>query len=160
MSARDAQRLAAGLDEDERAARAATQWPWKMESNASDPYWNGRDWEFGENASSRNRVGLSWRVWAKGGGGLTALTMTCGESDSGGRAKADMAHIVRHDPSHVLADIAAKRAILALYEEFTARRDQRQAHPQYAVEMACEVLESVVKALAGVYQDAPAETVT
>lgn len=70
---------------------------------------------------------------------------------------------VHHTTARARRDIAAKRQILALYEEFAAELDRQLADPACkaagpGIRTGTEVLGQVVKALAGVYQDAPAET--
>lgn len=72
------------LDEDEEAAMAASsRVPWKMRDHESD-YWM-----------------------------ITGTDGAVVVYDEGVPSEAEAHHIARHDPSRVLADVAAKRAILA-----------------------------------------------
>jgi hypothetical protein len=78
--------LAARLDEDEGAARSAGAGTW---SAAGGDLYDGTD------PHTRNAIGETWEWERDYGEGLAAV-----------------AHIARHDPSRVLREIEAKRAIL------------------------------------------------
>ncbi|AMM12338.1 DUF6221 family protein [Streptomyces albidoflavus] len=78
--------LRARLDEDEAVARAATAGPW-VESGVGDHGW-----------------GVSFSA---PGSGV--------EADDSSQGRADAAHIARHDPARVLAEVEAKRQIVERY---------------------------------------------
>lgn len=81
--------LRARLDERERAAHAATPGPWSSGvDNVGDPYIDGAN------------------------GHLIADLPFCHGQDD--RRELDAVHIASHDPAYVLADVAAKRRIVAL----------------------------------------------
>jgi Family of unknown function (DUF6221) len=87
--------LYARLDEDETAAKAATDGPWKTEVFGRG---SGRqEWvvvgHTGSRATINGEVGVGWMA------GLPH----------------DGEHIARHDPVRVLREVAAKRAILELH---------------------------------------------
>lgn len=101
MSRQLVQLLRARLDEAERLARAATEGPWRCDPNK---YWR--------------EPGGAWReeaVFAGPPGERAVCVAGTGDVDDP-QSMADAEHIAHHDPSAVLADIAAKRAILDLYE--------------------------------------------
>ncbi|MEV8623389.1 DUF6221 family protein [Streptomyces sp. NPDC051079] len=93
--------LTARLDEDEQAARAATDGPWAA-------------WQ---------------RSTLRGLGDLLHAVTTPGQAP-GARASIataswlDAEHIARHDPARVLAEVDAKRRILASYTEAVLVRDE------------------------------------
>lgn len=99
------------LDDEEKAARAATGDVWKHKP--------GKMWLPGE-------AFVGWDT-AKGeefvGHGDSpfrgCIAATGPASDREAMANAD--HIARHDPAAVLADVAAKRAIIADYENWLSR---------------------------------------
>jgi hypothetical protein len=76
---------------------------------------------------------------------------------------ADAEHIARHDPARVLREVAAGRAILAMYEDAAqapydlpegvseGRDDDERERDQYLI----DVLDDVVRHLAAVYGDHP-----
>ena len=78
--------LRARLDEDEAVARAATAGPW-VESGVGDHGW-----------------GVSFSALGSGV-----------EADDSDQGRADAAHIARHDPARVLAEVEAKRQIMGLH---------------------------------------------
>lgn len=96
--------LTARLDEDERIARAASDGPWKV-----------NDVEYAESIQAGN--GFTDVVAGGRWGG------EAGVFDS----TEDAIHIARHDPTRVLAEVAAKRAILAEHLPGTDRRDEHDA---------------------------------
>jgi hypothetical protein len=93
--------LRAQLDEDERLANAATGLHW---------YSNG-GWELRTAPSGEGGPNPRPESWAP----FWFLIAKAGEQPRG--AWDDFRHIERHEPAFVLADIAAKRAILDAYEE-------------------------------------------
>ena len=134
--------LAARLDEDEAAARAAASIAgpgWKAET-----YWPGDE--------SRTRT----CVRSKDGAFLGEFGDTPDYPDMA-------AHVARHDPARVLREVAAGRAILADYEEAAqhpydlpegvreGRDDDERERDQYLI----DVLEHVLRCLAAVYRDHP-----
>jgi hypothetical protein len=69
----------------------------------------------------------------------------------------EMEHIARHDPQRVLADVAAKRAIVQMYENaFLAQRTDLTRYNQIQDGAAVDVLGVAVRHLAAVYVDHPA----
>lgn len=97
------------LDEDERTARAATPGPW----------WHnpGKQWLEGE---AFERYDLSKGEEFVGYGGphpFTGAVASTGPADHMQSMK-DAAHIARHDPARVLAEVEAKRRILTAYENY------------------------------------------
>jgi hypothetical protein len=93
------------LDEDERVAQAATTGPWRY-----DPTQHHRE---------PGTVRFSEGVFTGPAGRDATCVAITGETDDP-QSMADAAHIARHDPARVLAevergrrDIAAKRRILA-----------------------------------------------
>jgi hypothetical protein len=99
--------LRAALDEDERVARAATPGPWRWEE-PSDSEWPTYDQSLVSDGKAD-------------GGEPAAVLLGWGHDASGIEAEqADRDHIARHDPARVLAEVAAKRAILDRYEALLA----------------------------------------
>jgi Family of unknown function (DUF6221) len=95
------------LDEDEAAALA---WPedqrtWKSAGGRYLTYHSGS----GENVSAINVKGVVVSGWER----IYVKRDLDGLSD----------HIVRHDPAHVLAGVAAKRRVLARHTVTAAKRD-------------------------------------
>lgn len=131
MSTAAADRLRAGLDEDERVAQACAE------------------------GTGLQAVGLTWHVWD--GAGVRDEHDATVVYDEGAPTAAEAAHIARNDPARALRDIAARRRILAAYEE--AERASRGYVEAGLGESEDEVgtrlaLESVVEILAGVYEEA------
>jgi hypothetical protein len=99
--------LLARLDEDEAAARASTPGPWRYNPQ--------KEWHTDLDALRAARAGLP-----QAGGeefvGAGPITATVGVAATGPadhpQSIADAAHIARHDPARVLAEVAAKRLIL------------------------------------------------
>jgi hypothetical protein len=98
--------LNARLDEDEQVARAATQGAWKL--------WGMEVFADQDGTSNvQTAVPVAMGRW----GGAHPRTF-------------NSSHIARHDPARVLADVAAKRAILAQYRNVsTWCWDMRTKHP-------------------------------
>jgi len=65
------------------------------------------------------------------------------------QADATGVHIARHDPSRVLAECAAKRAVISNVGPYSCS----QAHPQFDVYHPDGHLSPVIRALASVYKD-------
>lgn len=86
--------LAARLDEDEAAARAATAGPWHDDGGCISS--------------------AGYQITDYG-----AYTRADGEAEEWEERQqhADSAHIARHDPARVLREVAAKRAIIELADE-------------------------------------------
>ena len=132
--------LTARLDEDERAARAATSGTWHAAPDAP---------------------GLgTWMITAHDatpGGGEVVCE---GDREGGGVIREqDAVHIVRHDPARVLREVAAKRKILAEHRE-EGRGDHRGcAGCGWAAgdEVRLNEVEEcpTLRALASVYADHP-----
>jgi Family of unknown function (DUF6221) len=89
--------LAARLDEDEAAARAAIGTPYPVPPGLGHGVW----------AAGDPSTGIQDKA-AIYGDGMTIY-------DEGGHTTAQAAHIARHDPARVLLEVAAKRAILDLH---------------------------------------------
>jgi hypothetical protein len=111
------------LDEDEQRAKAATPGPWMPEGDddTDDEVWTAHDGEHGELV------------------GDTVAYVRGGE-----RMRANVAHIARHDPARVLAEVDAKRRIIAECERTLAYEDHGHA-----------VAEFVLQGLALPYADHP-----
>ena len=141
MSTSDAERLRAGLDEDEAVAKAAWPGPWTYETEVG-----------GFGPVGWVRVPLPPHKGAYTG--LTRFT-PLGTQDA-----ETCAHIARNDPASRLRDIAAKRHILALYEEQAGYdlpegvHDGRDPDERMRDEAVREALREVVAALAAVYEEA------
>jgi len=89
----------AQLDEDEAVARAATDGHWYAKEARYAP-------KYGE--------GVNADVCVEGA--TDGYTVVVGEPEGfGACALEDAVHIARHDPAHVLADIAAKWAIVEIH---------------------------------------------
>lgn len=84
--------IAARLDEDEAAAKAATPGPWEAETHVDD----------------YEPVGVEHLVSSPAEAHVVAGTGLGGQ-----QAQTDARHIARHDPARVLREVAAKRRILA-----------------------------------------------
>lgn len=120
--------LLARIGEDEAGVRAATPGPWRWEGDAFDgdpPYCpHGSEWTDHGPDLFGGVVGPSGypeSVISSGGYDASYLNIT--------RPNAE--HIARHDPARVLADCAAKRAIVELhrpYEKRTGWRDGRDVY--------------------------------
>ncbi|HEU4544069.1 MAG TPA: DUF6221 family protein [Jiangellaceae bacterium] len=91
----------AQIADDEAAARAATPGPWRYNPAK---HWRKPDSTWFEEA-----------VFAGPVGDDAICIAGTGETDDTGSA-ADAVHIARHDPARVLAECAAKRAIVELHK--------------------------------------------
>lgn len=92
--------LAARLDEDAQAARAATEGPWR---HNPDKHHHLRGTPVFEEAVFAGPVGQD----------ATCVAGT-GETDDP-QSMRDADHIARHDPEQVLRDVAAKRSVIDAY---------------------------------------------
>jgi hypothetical protein len=91
--------LRAALDEDERVARAATRGPWRVSVEGSEGSYISPD--YGDIRTKSRFIGIAnGRVQPEDG--------------------RNAVHIARHDPARVLAEVAAKRAIVDRYEVLLA----------------------------------------
>lgn len=117
--------IAARLDEDERAARAATPGPWRY------------------NPDKHNRPPYSSayeEAVFTGPAGADAICIAgTGPSDDP-QSMADAAYIARHDPARVLAECAAKRRILAMAR--WARKIHEEDWPDGVVPPVTDVVEA------------------
>lgn len=95
--------LTARLDEDEQVARDATPGPWLADYGDDDEVYTMSD---PVRTSEANPDVCDYAVirYIRGG--------------ARDRTEANMVYIARHDPARVLADIAAKRRILARHRNF------------------------------------------
>lgn len=93
--------LRARLDEDERAARAATSGPWRYDA---DKMWNLPGMHFGEEFIGAGPVGKAICVAGTG------------PADDP-QSMADAAFIARHDPARVLREVEAKRDVIVRCED-------------------------------------------
>jgi hypothetical protein len=104
--------LRARLDEDEAVARAATPGPWQ--------WWNleGADMGWADNGPRLETVARGPR-YSDGSQGAATTVVSGWGHDAWGTSveEPDAAHIARHDPARVLADVKAKRAIVEDYRE-------------------------------------------
>ncbi|MFF3094164.1 DUF6221 family protein [Streptomyces cyaneofuscatus] len=92
--------LRARLDDDERVARAATEGPWRVDSE-----------DFAEAIyDARNQVVVGGGRW---GGEASVFDTT-----------EDAIHIARQDPARTLREVEAARAVLDLHEEAGHRMDR------------------------------------
>lgn len=108
--------LVAQLDADEAVARAATGEVWAVE-NHSSRYSDGSTtvaWGVATDAPAPNHRGgvYDWTLAAVS----VEFDRDYGAPEGGCEREADAAHIALHDPARVLADVAAKRAIVAEFE--------------------------------------------
>lgn len=102
--------LTARLDEDEHAARAATPGPWAVD-----------DESYAEAVRAEDVAVVAGGRW---GGEASVFEST-----------ADALHIARHDPARVLAEVDAKRQLLAWVLRWPMR-----PHPPSSVDGVLELL--------------------
>lgn len=130
--------LRACLDDDEKAAKAATKGPWR---HNPDKHWRKPGTaEFEES------------VFAGPAGDAATSVAGTGPSDDP-QSMADAAHIARHDPAAVLEDIRMKRDLLDEYEA-VAHLDTDQPPTEYAHGRA-RGLGEAVKTIAAAYRHRP-----
>jgi hypothetical protein len=135
--------LTARLDEDEAAAQAAADPPWTAEimSHVDAGSVTHQTWEVGRNINF-DYLGDDHEIVSYG---------TRDEGD--GQSEANARHIARHDPARVLAEVDAKRRIVADYERGLGRR---RDHPGDAASAgALLALHAVARLLALPYTDHP-----
>lgn len=139
--------VAARLDEDEQAALAAESGhgPWE---------WQDGGYEGGEQLRDE-RTGFYEVEVFPDRGGSTIVAQTWPHETGAANAR----HIARHDPSRVLAEVEAKRAILAEHSNLNAELDPehwacarcQDRHRHDAMTWPCATL----RALAAVYAGHP-----
>lgn len=123
--------LAARYDEDEATARAATQGRWHRNQGwASSPSIDAGEYDT-----------------VIGPGEVRCATYCYGGSSSVEVSDEDAAHIAHHDPARVLAEVAAKRAILAAASDYMPELDSGD-NGEWALDL-------VVRHLASPYADHP-----
>lgn len=130
--------LLARYAEDEAAARAASPSPWQygsVESIAGGALYD----------ATRRIASIAYEQ-PDDHDGTIARHLLWQEADANG------AHIARHDPARVLADVAAKRAIVARCEHAVKSFDR---YPNAGNGMAVHALTDVLRALAQVYSSHP-----
>jgi hypothetical protein len=133
--------LRARLDDDEQTAHAATLGPWE---------WTPEEDVWGHCGPALIRAGFDGEgdrelVEVLSGWGHDAWGMHVSDNDA--------AHIARHDPARVLADVEAKRQLLDDYEQVM---DTRRAHPNDPASAgALLALHKAIKRLALPYADHP-----
>lgn len=126
--------LSAVWDEEERLATdGLTPGPWTLEYDCPEGE-HHHDWD---------------EAWVSGWHGATVGTFN-ERYTSGPR---DAAHVVRQQPSAVLARIAADRSILARYERVL--QDRREHPADLALAGALLALKGAVMDLASAYRDRP-----
>ncbi len=109
--------LADRLDEEAVAARAATPGPWT---------WTGEQCYAGESNCGddhKHNWGHMGPDLDGPGDGDLVLYSSGHDADQITVSRADAEHIARYDPPRVLADVAAKRAILREYRDAVTARD-------------------------------------
>jgi hypothetical protein len=125
--------LLARITEDEADAKAATPGPWHaMTEETSD----------GENIYYTVEHGTD---------------QLCDMALTSWQGRMDAEHIARHDPARVLAECAAKRAIIGVYRLYTAYSELTDRDPGVRTQM-CDhamTLGEVLPPLAAVYKDHP-----
>jgi len=94
--------LRARLNEDEQAARDASPAPWITKTGQP---WLADHIVFGQSKYMPNRISQ-------------VCDLTAGQTRA-----ADAAHIIRHDPARVLAEVDAKRRILDLHKAMALNPD-------------------------------------
>ena len=132
--------LRARLSEDEESVRAAMPGPWT----------NGADLDH-----LVDGIVYGPAPWP----GLGNLSQVCDTRASHAQA-ANAAHIARHDPARVLAEVEAKRAVLALFDIAKQHMDKtRRTAPEYRLVQVSEIpydaLLCAVQALALPYAGHP-----
>lgn len=145
--------LTARLDEDEATARAAidperpgTHWQWVLNHDDTLPVEEGED---------RMLTDPSFQAWVVSlrtveqfptphVGDLPAFALPYVEEVPGGVA----AHIARHDLARVLADVAAKRAIVALHSASDGRDPLCSSIDYPEVAEDCETLRAMLQPFA------------
>lgn len=134
--------LAARYDERERTAKAATPGTWSADSTGTvcadadlEPDGNGGE------------------ILPPGGPSEVA---ECYRNERPGERGHNAEHMAANDPAFVLADLAAKRAILGLYEQACERvRNPVSADAWQAARVGQFELEQVLRALAMPFADHP-----
>lgn len=117
------------LDDIEAAAKAATPGPWGAQPGGQGTFDN--EWEVVSDAHEHPHPGH--------------YVVYTGYEGGGASSEQNALHIARHDPRQVLADIAAKRAVLGLWE-FARKSPHSEAYG---------VLSEAVRALVSGYRHRP-----
>ncbi|MFB6593947.1 DUF6221 family protein [Streptomyces diastaticus] len=124
--------LRARLGEDEAVARAATAGPW-VESGVGDHGW-----------------GVSFSALGSGV-----------EADDSDQGRADAAHIARHDPARVLAEVEAKRRVVGECAYWNERMEAEAVNPpkfpQPGLDLGLllDAMNPILRHLAAPYADHP-----
>jgi hypothetical protein len=130
--------LTARLDEREAAAKAATPGPWRYNP---------------QKHTRHPRTTFFEEAVFAGPSGKDAIVVAATGEDDDPQSMDDAIHIAANDPAYTLADIAAKRAIIADYERVW---ESRRAHPEdMAAAAALLALHGVVQLLVSPYADHP-----
>jgi len=122
------------LDHDERIAREATalEWVCASERDGKPGHWRGIK---------------AWLVTAAVSADPLAAIQPVGDEIARCESARDTTHIARHDPAHVLADIAAKRSVINVFVSKAAEHQSHWSEMWFAKE--------VLGALAEPYSDRP-----
>jgi hypothetical protein len=132
--------LRARLDEDEQSARAATAGPW----------WHnpGKLWLGPEAFEQYDHTQGAEFVGYGAPHPFTGCIAATGPADDR-QSMADADHIARHDPARVLAEVDAKRRVVALWREEPAAADLTWDGGW------CNAVDEVLRLLALPYRDHP-----
>ncbi len=139
--------LLARIAEDEAAASAATAGPWR--------YNPGKAWHQDKHRLAAARAGNPFILGEEfvgagpAGNDETLCVATTGRQDHP-EAMADAAHIARHHPARVLAEAAAKRAIIGYFEMLCEQEKQAEVFGYHATGLLV-----AIRKLATVYKDHP-----
>lgn len=135
--------LLARLDEDEEGATAATQGPWR---------------HVAKNVIETPGIDVTEADWGRyEDDGVTLLhdyRIHCAR-DQGAWKEEDAEHIARHDPARVLAEVAAKRAIVEHFDRLlTGPEDGDEGSATVMLYGAAAIL-CAIRHLAAAYADHP-----
>jgi len=141
--------LEARIAEDEALARAATPGPWE---------WGAETSEWGDCGPNLETV-AKLPPYSDGSIGPVETVIGSWGHDANGItvADGDKAHIARHDPSRVLAECAAKRAIIKSYQSCVYAEAATDITKEFGVKLTVsgmvKGLELAIKSLATTYRD-------
>lgn len=121
--------LRARLDEDESIARAATPGPWSVDSE-----------------TYAERIGCNDGTSVVSGSRWNGEASVFNETD-------DALHIARHDPARVLAEVDAKRKVIAVYTSWAFLTRSKPDDP--VAEITTLAVAQTLRALALPYVDHP-----